>query len=67
VILESPSDGSKPEIQEERVMEVKIFCLSVLGGCGERACELGEAMCDLIMISVEPKFTQNDRDKLMTW
>ena len=25
MILESPSDGSKPEIQEERVMELKIF------------------------------------------
>ena len=35
--MESLSGGSRPEIQEEgRVIELKIFCLSVLGGRGER-------------------------------
>ena len=37
VMVESLSGGSRPEIQEEgRVMELKIFCLSILGGRGER-------------------------------
>ena len=37
VMVESLSGGSRPEIQEEgRVMELKNFCLSILGGRGER-------------------------------
>jgi len=37
VMLESLSGGSRPEIQEEgRVIELKNFCLSILGGRGER-------------------------------
>ena len=37
VMVESLSGGSRPEIQEEgRVMELKIFCLSVFGGRGEK-------------------------------
>jgi len=37
VMVKSLSGGSRPEIQEEgRVMELNFFCLSVLGGRGER-------------------------------
>ena len=37
VMAESLSGGSRPEIQEEgRVMELNFFCLSILGGRGER-------------------------------
>ena len=47
VIVESLSGGSRPEIQEEgRVMELKIFCSSILGGREER--QTGETKCDLI-------------------
>ena len=37
VMVESLSAGRRPEIQEEgRVMELIFFCLSILGGRGER-------------------------------
>jgi len=37
VMVESLSGGSRPEIQEEgRIMELKFFCLSIIGGHGER-------------------------------
>ena len=37
VMVESLSAGSRPEIQEDgRVIELNFFCLSVLGGRGDR-------------------------------
>ena len=55
VMVESLSGGSRPEIQEEgRVMELKIFCSSILGGREER--QTGEAKCDLIRLWMSQRF-----------